>query len=111
VGDAANVAGPCAKLFVRVAEYMRAQGGSNDVFQDSQFDRTYILAALSERQTFVAHTLTRMPFRAEIVEARTAAIARFMAMLQPTPVRARARAFGFRWFLLERGDAGLGPQR
>jgi len=94
---------------VRVADYIREHGEPEDVFQDSQFDRTYVLAALSERKTFVAHTLTRMPFRAELVEARTAAIARFMGMRKPTAVRATARALGFRWFLLEPGDEVAWP--
>jgi hypothetical protein len=87
-----------------VATYLREHGDAEDVFQASQFDRIYALAALSERRTFVAHTLTRMPFRAEIVETRTAAIDRFMHLRQPTAIRATARAFGFRWFVLERGD-------
>jgi hypothetical protein len=87
-----------------VAAYLREHGYDEDVFQASQFDRIYALAALSERRTFVAHTLTRMPFRAEIVETRTAAVDRFMRLRQPTAIRATARAFGFRWFVLERGD-------
>jgi hypothetical protein len=52
---------------VRAAEYIRTQADPDDVFQDSQFDRFYAIAALSERRTFVAHTLTNMPFRAEEV--------------------------------------------
>jgi len=87
-----------------VADYIRAHGGSEDVFQDSQFDQTYTLAALSERRTFVTHTMTRNPFRGEMVDTRTAAIDRFMGIRQPKLVVATARAFGFRWFVLERGD-------
>ena len=89
---------------LRVAEYMRVHGGSDDVFQDSQFDRTCTLAALAERRTFVAHTMTRMPFRSEMVEARTNAIDHFMGIRQPKLIIGTARALGFRWFVLERGD-------
>ena len=89
---------------LRVAQYMRVHGGSDDVFQDSQFDRTCTLAALAERQPFVAHTMTRMPFRNEMVEARTNAIDHFMGIRQPKLVVGTARALGFRWFVLERGD-------
>ncbi len=89
---------------VRVAEYIHAHGGTEDVFQDSQFDRIYALAALSERRTFVAHTLTRMPFRAELVDARTNAVDHFMGLRRAKTVVATARAFGFRWFVLEPGD-------
>ena len=92
------------RSLLRVAEYMRAHGSGDDVFQDSQFDRTYVLAALAERRPFVAHTLTRMPFRAEMVEARTNAVYHLMAIRQPKLIRGTAQALGFRWFVLERGD-------
>jgi hypothetical protein len=48
--------------------------------------------------------MTLMPFRADLVEARTAAIDRFLGIRQPKAIRATARAFGFRWFLLQPGD-------
>jgi len=89
---------------VQVAAYIRAHGGPSDLIQHSQFDRIYAFAALAERQTFVGHTLVRMPFRAEMIEARTNAIDHFMGLRRATAVVATARAFGFRWFILERGD-------
>jgi len=45
-----------------------------------------------------------MPFRNEMVEARTNAIDHFMGIRQPKLVVGTARALGFRWFVLERGD-------
>jgi hypothetical protein len=90
---------------LRVARYMRAHGSRDDVFQDSQFDRTCTFAALAERQPFVSHTMTRMPYRSELVEARTNAIDHFMGMRQPKLIVATARALGFRWFVLQRGDS------
>lgn len=89
---------------VEVAEYMRDHGDPEDVFQDSQFDRIYTLSALSERRAFVAHTLTLMPFRAELIESRSAVVARFMHMSRATAISATARAYGFRWFVHHRGD-------
>jgi len=89
---------------VEVAQYMRDHGNSQDVFQDSQFDRIYTLAALSERRAFVAHTLTLMPFRAELVESRSAIIDRFMRMRKAKAISAMADSFGFRWFVHQRGD-------
>jgi len=89
---------------VQIAEYIRRNGKPEDVFQDSAFDRTYTIAALSERRPFVAHTMTLMPFRNDMVEVRTAAIDRFMGLRQPKLITATARALGFRWFLLEPGD-------
>jgi hypothetical protein len=92
------------KDLIRVADYMRTHGGPEDVFQDSQFDRVYTIAALAERKTFVSHTMTTMPFRADVVATRTAAIDRLMAMEQTRLVRGTARAFGIRWFVLHRGN-------
>ena len=89
---------------VEAAQYIRVHGDADDVVQDSQFDRIYVLAALSERRSFVAHTLTRMPFRAELIESRTAIVERVMRMQRSRAISAAARAFGFRWFLHERGD-------
>jgi hypothetical protein len=89
---------------VRVAEYIRAHGGPEDVYQDSQFDRTYVIGALAERRAFVSHTMTLMPFRGEEVAKRTAAVDRFMGIREPKMVIALARTFGFRWFVLHRGN-------
>ncbi|HWA71028.1 MAG TPA: hypothetical protein VG937_01765 [Polyangiaceae bacterium] len=90
--------------YLRVAEYMRAHGEPADLFQHSQFDRTYVFAALSERRPFVAHTLTVMPYRADMVEARSTAVDHLMGIRQAQLVRGTAHAFGIRWFVLERGD-------
>ncbi len=92
------------RAYLQVADYLRTHGGPKDVFQDSQFDRTYVFAALSERRTFVAHTLTRMPYRGEMVDTRTSAIDHFMGIRTPKLVGPTAHALGFRWFVLERGD-------
>lgn len=89
---------------VHVADYIREHGRPDDIFQDSQFDRTYTLAALSERRTFVAHTMTTMPFRAEEVTTRSAAVDRLMSLEQPKLVRGTARAYGLRWFVVHRGN-------
>jgi hypothetical protein len=89
---------------VRTAEFLRTHGGREDVFQDCQFDRTYVIAALSERRSFVSHTMTHMPFRADTVAIRTAAIDRLMTLRQPKLVVGTARAFGLRWFILQRGN-------
>ena len=89
---------------VRAAQYIRDHGSTEDVFQDSQFDRTYTVAALSERRAFASRTMTRMPYRSEMVEQRAVAIDRFMGIRQPKLIVATARALGFRWFLLEPGD-------
>lgn len=89
---------------VRAAEHMREHGSPDDLFQDSQFDRTYAIAALSELRPFVAHTMTRMPHRAEMVTTRSAAVDRLMSLTQPKLVAGTARAYGIRWFVLHQGN-------
>jgi hypothetical protein len=89
---------------VRAAEYIRDHGSTEDVFQDSQFDRTYTVAALSERRTFASRTMTRMPYHSDLIEVRAAAIERLMGLRQSELVTGTARALGLRWFLLEPGD-------
>ncbi|MEO6603820.1 MAG: hypothetical protein ABIQ16_28310 [Polyangiaceae bacterium] len=89
---------------VRVAEYIRTHGESDDVIQDSQFDRNYVFSALSERRDFVAHTMTLMPYRSEMVDIRSAAINRLMGLRQAELIVGTARALNIRWFVLERGD-------
>ncbi|MEO8905754.1 MAG: hypothetical protein ABI488_24715 [Polyangiaceae bacterium] len=92
------------KFVIEVADYMRRHGKPEDVFQDSQFDRFYVLAALSERRTFVAHTLTLMPYRAALVLSRSAIVDRLMSMRQPNAILSMAHSYGFRWFVHHRGE-------
>ena len=73
------------------------------------FDRFYAISALSERRTFVAHTLTIMPYRGEMVATRTAAVNRLLSLRLPKLVVATARAFGIRWFVCWRGDGVSWP--
>jgi hypothetical protein len=89
---------------VRVAEYLRTHGKKEDLFQDSQFDRTYAIQALSEKRTFVSHTMTIMPFRGDMVATRTTAVDRLMGLSEPKLVVGTARAYGLRWFVLHRGN-------
>jgi hypothetical protein len=90
--------------YLRVAEHIRSHGGPNDLFQHSQFDRTYVFGALSERRSFVSHTLTSMPYRGDMVNARTNAVDHLMGLRQAKLISGTAHAFGIRWFVLQRGD-------
>ena len=87
-----------------VAAFLRTHGNERDVFQDSQFDRAYVISAMSERRSFVSHTMTRMPFRGEMVAARTSAVNRLMLLELGKLATATARAYGVRWFVLHRGN-------
>jgi hypothetical protein len=89
---------------VRAAEYMRDNGDSQDVFQDSQFDRTCAVAALAERRTYAARPLTIMSYNADLLQGRIASIERFMDLRGGDAVTASARELGLRWFLLDPGD-------
>jgi hypothetical protein len=94
----------------RAAEYIRDHGGARDVFQDSQFDRTYTVAALSERQTYAARSMTRISHNAELVEQRAEVIDRFSELRDPAAITATARKLGLRWFLLNPGDRVNWPE-
>jgi hypothetical protein len=99
------------KSLVRIAEHLREHGGPEDIFQDSQFDRTYVIGALSERRPFVSHTMTSIAFRGDVVAARTAAIDRLMGLHEPELAAATARAYGLRWFILQRGNRVNWPEQ
>lgn len=92
------------KSLLQVTEYIRSHGSTKDIFQDSQFDRIYVIGALAERRTFVSHTMTSMPFRGDAVAARTAAVDRLMGLRDEKLVVGTARAYGIRWFILQRGN-------
>jgi hypothetical protein len=89
---------------VRAAEYMRDHGDSHDVFQDSQFDRTCAVAALAERSTYAARTLTIMSTNGDLLQQRIASVERFMDLHDAAAIGAAAHQIGVRWFLLDPGD-------
>jgi hypothetical protein len=89
---------------VRAAEYMHDHGSDRDVFQDSQFDRTYAVAALSERRAYASRTMTLMPYHGDLLEERIATVERFTELRDATAVVATAQKLGFRWFLLNPSD-------
>jgi hypothetical protein len=88
----------------RAAEYMRDHGSAQDVFQDSQFDRTYAVAALSERRAYASRTMTLINYNRERVAEREEAIEKFMRLREPAAVTATAHEIGLRWFLLNPGS-------
>ena len=48
--------------------------------------------------------MTLMPYRANMVAVRSAAVDRLMAIRQPKLVLGTARAYGLRWFVLHQGN-------
>jgi hypothetical protein len=89
---------------------MHDHGSAGDVFQDSQFDRTYTVAALSERRAYASHTMTRMSYNSERVEEREEAIDNLRQLHDPAAVAATARKLGLRWFLLNPSDKVEWPE-
>jgi hypothetical protein len=89
---------------------MRDHGSTRDVFQDSQFDRTYTVAALSEHRAYAARTMTRISYNSEQVEERAESIEKLMQLRDPAAVAASARELGLRWFLLNPGDRVEWPE-
>jgi hypothetical protein len=89
---------------VRAAEYMRDHGDAQDIFQDAQFDRTYTVAALSERRAYASRTMTITSYNNEKVEERAEAIEKLMDLHNAVAIATTARKLGLRWFLLEPGS-------
>jgi hypothetical protein len=100
--EASNVANPTD--LIRATEFMRAHGQVQDVFQDSSFDRTYLVSALSDRRPFVERMLVRVAHNEQLVEKRTAVVQSFMQLDSSEAVISAARAMGIRWFLLRPGQ-------
>ncbi len=88
---------------VEVAEYIRTHGDESDVFQDAEFDRYYAIAALSERRTFVCHTMTAMQYRSDMVLERSDAVNRLLNLEFEKLVRTTARFMNIRWFIRYQG--------
>jgi hypothetical protein len=94
---------------VRAAEYMRAHGDTQDVFQDSQFDRTCTVAALAERSPYASRSMTNISYNSDLLQRRMAFIESFMDLHDAAAVTAAARQIGIRWFLLDPGDQTTWP--
>jgi len=94
---------------VRAAEYMRDHGDGRDVFQDSQLDRTCVVAALSERSTYAAQTFTTMSYNGDLLQQRVTLVDRLTGLREAAAVTATAQQLGMRWFLLEPGDQVAWP--
>lgn len=89
---------------VLAADYMREHGDRQDIFQDSQFDRTAAVAALAERRPYAARPLTIIAANSDLLQQRIAFIDRFMDLNDAGAVAAAAQQIGLRWFLLDPGD-------
>ncbi len=94
---------------VRAAEYIRDHGDGQDLIQDSQFDRTCVVAALAERRTFASRTLTTISYNIDLLQQRFAFIERFMELRNARVVVTTAHQIGLRWFLLDPGDQVAWP--
>lgn len=88
----------------RAAEYMHDHSAAGEIFQDSQFDRTYTVAALSERRAYASHTMTRMSYNSERVEQREELIDKLVRLRDAAAVTATAHELGLRWYLLGPGN-------
>jgi hypothetical protein len=89
---------------VRAAEYIRDHSDRQDLFEDSQFDWTCVVAAVAERRTYAARTLTIMSYNGDLLRQRIAFIEKLMDLRDAAAITAAARQIGLRWFLLEPGD-------
>ena len=94
---------------VRAADYIRDHGDGQELVQDSQFDRTYALAALAERRAYASRSLTIISYNIDLLQQRIALVERFMDLRDVATVVATAHQIGLRWFLLDPGDQVAWP--
>jgi hypothetical protein len=78
---------------------MATHGNPRDVFQDSAFDNTYTIAALSGRRAYVERTFVPLAPNQEL-ENRVVAVGKLMQMPTEAAVRAEAQRLGIRWFVV-----------
>jgi len=95
---------------VRAAEYMRDHGDSRELFQDSQFDRTCVVAAVGERSPYAARTMTVMSYNTDLLQQRLERVDKFTELRDAPAITATAQQLGLRWFLLEPGDQIAWPE-
>jgi hypothetical protein len=96
---------------VEIAEHIRTHSRPQDVFQDAEFDRFYAIAALSERRTFVAHTMTAMPYRSDLVIKRTEAVNNLLNLRYEKLVKTTAKFMKIRWFVRFQGARANWPEQ
>jgi hypothetical protein len=94
----------------RAAEYMRNHSDARDVFQDSEFDRTSAVAALSERRAYVADALNPSRHNSALVAERLGAIDALVNLRDSAAIVAHARELGLRWYLLTPGSRVEWPE-
>ena len=94
----------CSTGLLKVAEYMRTHGKPKELFQDSSFDFNYLVAALADRQPYVARTFIRVAYNEKLVEQRAVEVVQLMNLVDPSAVAANAHRMGITWFVLRPGQ-------
>lgn len=92
--EAANTVPTC---LVAAARFLRTHTTPEDLIQDSENDRRFLVAALSERQAFVTYAENRPP---PAMHERIRDLERWRAMALASEVRQFATEHGIGWYLL-----------
>jgi hypothetical protein len=94
---------------VEVPLWLGAHAAPRSVFQDSGYDVTYLLTALSDLRPYVDGSFIQVAHGAEESQRRMAAVIGLRKARDAATVRAVAAELGIDWFVLQPGDAVWWP--
>jgi len=97
-----NLLVPTALL--QVTEHLRNNANPGDLVQDSSYDRSFLVTALSERRPYVSVSWIPMSYAKDETERRVRMVERFKALTSEADVDLFAQQLGLRWFILAPGD-------
>jgi hypothetical protein len=99
----ANVEVPTA--LVHVAEFLRTHTAPADLVQDSRYDRSFLVTALSERRPYVTVHFTAVANGTAEAQRRVKTVEQLMGLSDAAEIYRTASSLGLSWFILAPGDA------
>ncbi len=92
---------------VRAAQYIRVHSRADEIIQDSENDRRFVVTALSERQLFAGESIFARPGKE--LQQRLDGLAGFRARRTAEELRSYAASHKISWYLLQPSTAVAWP--
>lgn len=93
---------------VKASQHLRDNSRTDDIIQDSENDRRFIVTALSERQRFAGESIFGRPTKE--LQARLDGLAAFKAMRNADELETYAQSHNISWYLLHPHTSVLWPE-
>ena len=93
---------------VKASQHLRENSRTDDIIQDSENDRRFIVTALSERQRFAGESIFGQPTKE--LQERLDGLAAFKAMRNADELEAYAQSHNISWYLLHPDTSVLWPE-